>query len=181
MNRLLSIIFSSISVILLQSCTAINIIESPPTSTVSISAASKSLGGAGSGIIIYIKNQDTGETLKSQSFGRMSNHSVILEVPPGNYTVSGVELPIGGLIFKNYGPEVNNYFGIIKVESGKRYYLGFHRGVQKIGLRNIVALTQESTDIPVKLEQKFMSSELSDKSRGFEVIALQDTSLLMIY
>ena len=162
-------------------CSSLKLIENSNTATISMSASSKALSGAGSGIVFYIKNVETQEIIMSSSFGLMSNHSVITEVKPGIYRMIGIDLPVGGLVFKSRDKSISEYFGDIILEGGNRYYLGFYQGRQKIGLDRIVSIELKSEEVPDKLRKKFIDSSDSDGSREFIIIKNSNKEPLILY
>ena len=168
-------------ILFLGGCTTLEISENQQDATLAISASSSSLGGKGSGIIVELTHLGIKEKVRSISLGKMSDHSVVLHVKEGTYLVTGIELPIGGLMFKNYGQEVARHFGPINVEAGKRYYLGNYAGKQKIGRKNTVSLTFVDSTVPDKLKRRFDESREVIGERTFIPLWPVEDGPLIIY
>ena len=180
MRTLIQTLFVICSLVIV-SCSSLKLTESASTATIAISAASSRLGANGSGLAIEVTNVKTEEKLRTIPLGKLSNHSVLLNVSPGTYMVTGIELPIGNLTFKRYDKAVSDYFGPIQVKEGGRYYLGFYSGRQKIGLNNTVSIELTESQIPEKLQRKLSESDKASSSRKFEVLRPVSIEPLIVY
>ena len=88
---------------------------------ISISATAYAPLMIGHGITIHIANIESGQVFISKSLHGISNNSVIENVPAGKYAVTFAEIPFGNIKWRNRSPELQDFFGIIQVDSGESY------------------------------------------------------------
>ena len=157
MRRLLSIL-----VILFFCMLSPNIVMGQSDGAViSISATAYAPGMIGHGITIHIANIESGQVFISKSLHGISNHSVIENVPAGKYAVTFAEIPFGNMKWRNRSPELQDFFGIIQVDSGESYYLGTFEATFEGSLkdRRVVFYYRDNT-IPEKLIKYFNKHNL---------------------
>lgn len=128
---------------------------------ISISASANAPGMKGYGIIIHIANIETGEEFISKSLHGISKNSVIKNVPAGKYAVKCVEIPFGNMKWRNWSPELQDFFGIIQVDSGESYYLGTFEATSEGSLKDRrVMFYYRDNIIPEKLIKYFKKHNL---------------------
>ncbi len=128
---------------------------------ISISAAANAPGMKGYGITIHIANIETGEVFISKSLHRISKNSVIENVPAGKYAVTFAEIPFGNMKWRNGTPELQDFFGIIQVDSGESYYLGTFEATFEGSLKDRrVMFYYRDNIIPEKLIKYFNKHNL---------------------
>ena len=119
---------------------------------VTISASARSAAMKGYGIIICLTNLETGEEFESHILGAMSKNAVIEDLPAGHYIVTFAEIYLGDMSWSNESAELQDYFGEIRIDPGRIYYLGTHEATFKGKLtdRKIV-FSFKDLDIPKKI------------------------------
>lgn len=123
---------------------------------ISISASANAPMMKGKGITVHVANIDTGEVLISKSLNRISNSSVIENVPAGKYAVTFAEIPFGNIKWRNWSPDLQDFFGIIQVDLGDSYYLGTYEATYEGGLKDRrVMFYYRDNIIPEKLIKYF--------------------------
>ncbi len=123
LTLLMGLVFSS--------CTTLKVTKDPnqpDSSVLAISARSKGVGMDGFGIIIRVENVETHQQYDSKTLSGFSKDAIIPNLPAGTYNVVRVEVPVGGVEFKNWSPAIKEFFGTIVIEPNKKYYLGSYRG-----------------------------------------------------
>ncbi len=135
----------------------------------------------GNGVTITLTNVRDGRSYTSQSLGMLSNHAILQNVPPGDYIVTRLELPIGNLIFKNASEELVDYFGPLPIKAGEKYYLGNFEGKQRIGTRNILSLRLADPAVPEKLVEKVSARSTGYGDAAFILISPPAESQFMVY
>ena len=185
MKAMVNFSLKSLSVVLfsigLFTCTTVKIIKTEDHSIVAISASSTGLGASGKGINIVLKNQMSGQEIRSSSLGGLSSHSVVQNVPPGSYVVSRIEIPVGNIVYSNWSEEVVNFFGVIEISSSSKYYLGNYKGKRGVGLKNILQLSLIDDAIPVKLREKIEAVGTGWGAEDYTAILPQQGSELTVY
>lgn len=128
MNNILRIISTALILVCVSSCTTLNLAKKEPRQTdaslLAISVRSKSAGMSGRGLMIRLENIETHQQYDSKSLSVMSKEAVIQNLPAGEYQVVYVEIPIGDLVFMNRSEPLKEYFGTVRIEPNRKYYLG---------------------------------------------------------
>jgi len=91
---------------------------------VTISASASTPGMKGYGIVIHLTNVETGEEFESKSLGIMSRNAIIEYIPAGRYRITFAEVYLGDRSWSNNSTELQDFFGEIRLEAGRIYYLG---------------------------------------------------------
>lgn len=150
-------------------------------SLIAISAKSKAALQSGFGLIITLTNVETKETYKSKSMGKISSHSIITDLPKGNYQVTKISLPLGEMIYENWSENLTTFFGVLQVEEGKNYYLGNFNGKRKVGSQDVFTLKIEDESIPEKLIKKLKKKGYQIESSDFQKTYPYSKDELLIY
>lgn len=148
---------------------------------VAISATSKAAMQKGYGIITTLVNQDTKKEYTTKSLGPISAHSIIANIPAGTYLVTKVVLPLGEYFFENKSDSLQTFFGELKFEEGKRYYLGNFTGIRTIGMENVFRISIEDEEIPMKLIKKLRKTEPDLNESSFIKTYPYESKELMIF
>ena len=185
METILNFSFKSLSVLFLSvgllTCTTSKIIKTEGQSIVAISASSTGFGASGRGINIVLRNQVSGQEIRSSSLSGLSNHSVVQNVPPGSYIVSRVEVPVGNITYSNWSKEVVDFFGVIEISNSSKYYLGNYKGKRGIGLKNILQLSLIDESVPENLKEKIEAVGTGWGTENYNVILPREGSELTVY
>lgn len=134
---------------------------------VSISVTSNGLLQKGYGIEFTMTNLVTKASYVSKSLGPFSPHSVIRDLPAGNYIVAKIEVPLGGFKYINRSPGIQEFFGVLKIEDSQNYYLGNFHGIRKTGKMNVFYLRLKDEVIPVSLLKKLSKSGITLREADF--------------
>lgn len=87
--------------------------------------SSGSIFNSGQGMAVMLQN--TGNNAIYSSPAPQSKDG-FLQVPPGKYVVSRIEVPVGNQLYINWSKRLADYFGTLNLEAGKTYYLGNFKG-----------------------------------------------------
>ena len=135
---------------------------------ISISVSANAPLMKGHGITIHIANIESGQVFISKSLHGISNNSVIENVPAGKYAVTFAEIPFGNMKWRNWSPELQDYFGIIQVDSGESYYLGTFEATFEGSLKDRrVMFYYRDNIIPEKLIKYFNKHNLPTEDIKF--------------
>lgn len=168
-------------VLLFNSCSSLNILKKDNHSVIAISVTSTGFGAKGYGIIITLENIDTHEIFKSKSLSPISPHSIIQNIPSGRYLVKKVEIPVGNIMYSNWSNDIPTFFGLIKIESNSKYYLGNFNGTRSIGNKNIMRLKIEDQEIPDKIKKTIEKENTGWKNGEFIKLYPYKKDILLIY
>lgn len=165
----------------LAGCYANKIRKIDNTLILAISATSSGLMAKGYGMIITLENVETKIKYESKSLGPISSHSIIQNIEKGAYKVKKVVVPVGNITYSNWSEEVEEFFGLLKIEENRKYYLGNFTGERAIGKKNILKLKIEDKSIPAKIKST-IGNEVTDWKEGeFTKLYPYQKEELMVY
>jgi len=151
------------------------------TSILAISATSSGAMTKGYGMIITLENVETKVKYESKSLGLISPHSIIQNIEKGEYKVKKVVVPVGNITYSNWSKEVDEFFGLLKIEENLKYYLGNFIGERAIGRKNVLKLKIEDKSIPAKIKSTIENDITGWKAGEFVKFYPYQREELMVY
>ncbi|MFZ1805729.1 MAG: hypothetical protein WAU36_00815 [Cyclobacteriaceae bacterium] len=170
-----------ISIIALGACSTLKILKSENSALIAFTATTSYFGGMGKGMVITIRNVETGESYVSNSLSHFSSHCIVQNIKPGKYQVEKIVLNTGNNKFSNWSSSVRDYFGIIELEGNKKYYLGTFAGKVQLKFKNAISLKLEDHQIPEKIKSTLKEQGNGWGSGAFELIKTVSKKELIIY
>ncbi len=161
----LSFVFVGLAMIALGSCASQSFVKEDGGALVAVSATSSGMMSKGFGMLVTIQNLDTKAVYASRSLSPISPHSVIQNVPAGQYLVRKVVVPVGNITFSNWSEDIPAFFGEITIQANAKHYLGNFSGKQKIGFKNILRMELADEAVPEKLVE-ILSAKAGGWSSG---------------
>ena len=163
------------------SCSSLKIMKQDNASIVAISATVTGVMQKGYGIEITLENINTGERFTSKPLSIASPHSVIQNIPPGQYTVHQVQIVVGNVRYWNRSSNIKAFFGVIDIKPNSKYYLGNFSGTREIGRQNILSLRINDLNIPDKLKEKIEQGDTGWRAGEFIKFYPYEKDILLIY
>jgi len=174
-------IFSLIICLALCSCATIKIVKQDNNSILAVSAKSSGLGSQGYGIEITLVNINTQQKLVSKSFSSISPHSVIQNIPPGQYYIKQISVPVGNITYISWSDSIRTFFGEIEIKPNSKYYLGDFSGTREVGKKNVLRLRIKNENIPNEVIEKIEAENTGWKNGDFVKLYPYKTSDLLVY
>ncbi|MGB4819443.1 MAG: hypothetical protein WBP33_10045 [Saprospiraceae bacterium] len=178
--NLKNIIFILLAIVF-GSCSSLKIMKSENTSILALTATTSYLGGTGNGMIITLKNIETGEKYEAKKLSHFSSYCIVQNLKPGKYRVEKIVLDTGGNKFSNWSESVQQYFGEIEIEGNQKYYLGTFKGKVKIKFKNAISIQLENQIVPEKLKAVLKEQGTGWAEEEFKLIETVNREELIIY
>jgi hypothetical protein len=170
---LLAIVFGS--------CSSLKIMKTENTSILALTASTSHLYGEGRGMIITLKNIETGEKYKAKKLSHFSSYCIVHNIKPGKYRVENIVLDTGGNKFSNSFESVQQYFGEIEIEGNQKYYLGTFQGKVKIKFKNAISIQLVNQIVPEKLKAVLKEQGTGWAEEEFKLIETVNKEEFIIY